>query len=159
MFVEEGDLVRKGQVLARLENQGAISEVRQSEAVLASARAEVDLARSSLRAAEREVDRLEILVDRGFVTGRKMDKMADAVVQQRATLTARNPIGGSGSGRINYNRELTYVRAPVDGRIVRHYVDPGSGASTLNVPTMFGFEPVARPNCPSRSYRGATAIH
>jgi HlyD family secretion protein len=42
-----------------------------------------------------------------------------------------------------YQLELTKVRAPADGRIVRRYANPGAGASTLNVSTMFDLEPKA----------------
>jgi HlyD family secretion protein len=35
------------------------------------------------------------------------------------------------------------VRAPVDGRIARRYANPGAGASTLNVSTLFDLEPKA----------------
>ena len=33
------------------------------------------------------------------------------------------------------------IRAPMDGKIIRRYANPGSGASTLNVSTMFDLEP------------------
>ncbi|MDI6626042.1 MAG: HlyD family efflux transporter periplasmic adaptor subunit, partial [Brevundimonas sp.] len=42
-----------------------------------------------------------------------------------------------------YNVELTVIRAPQSGRIVRRYANPGAGASTLNVSTMFDLEPDA----------------
>jgi HlyD family secretion protein len=40
-----------------------------------------------------------------------------------------------------YALDQTVVRAPVDGRIVRRYANPGVGASTLNVTPMFDLEP------------------
>ena len=40
-----------------------------------------------------------------------------------------------------YNEELTNIRAPVDGKIIRRYANPGAGASTLNVSNMFDLEP------------------
>jgi HlyD family secretion protein len=42
-----------------------------------------------------------------------------------------------------YELELTMVRAPVDGRIARRYANPGAGASTLYVSTLFDLEPKA----------------
>jgi hypothetical protein len=35
------------------------------------------------------------------------------------------------------------IRAPINGRIARRYANPGAGASTLNVSTMFDLEPNA----------------
>ena len=40
-----------------------------------------------------------------------------------------------------YALELTVIRAPTNGRIVRRYANPGAGASTLNVSNMFDLEP------------------
>ena len=40
-----------------------------------------------------------------------------------------------------YNVELTVIRAPQDGRIVRRYANPGSGASTLQVTPLFQLQP------------------
>ena len=42
-----------------------------------------------------------------------------------------------------YEQELTVIRAPANGRIARRYANPGAGASTLNVSTMFDLEPTA----------------
>jgi len=38
-------------------------------------------------------------------------------------------------------QELSVIRAPADGRIIRRYANPGAGASTLNVSNMFDLEP------------------
>jgi len=42
-----------------------------------------------------------------------------------------------------YNVELTVIRSPADGRVVRRYANPGAGTSTLNVSNLFDLEPVA----------------
>jgi hypothetical protein len=41
-------------------------------------------------------------------------------------------------------RDLTIIRAPMDGKIIRRYANPGAGASTLNVSVMFDLAPAAR---------------
>lgn len=57
-------------------------------------------------------------------------------VQQSAVATARARLA-----QAEYNEELSIVRSPVDGKIIRRYANPGGGASTLNVSTMFDLEP------------------
>ena len=42
-----------------------------------------------------------------------------------------------------FNLEPPAMRAPMVGRIARRYANPGAGASTLNVSTMFDLEPDA----------------
>ena len=41
-----------------------------------------------------------------------------------------------------YKEELTKIRMPMDGKIIRRYANPRAGASTLNVSIMFDLEPV-----------------
>ena len=42
------------------------------------------------------------------------------------------------------SRDLSIIRAPVDGKIIRRYANPGAGASTLDVSVMFDLAPAAR---------------
>ena len=61
-----------------------------------------------------------------------------------ATLEAQRAQVGVAQTQLSqarYALELTVVRAPADGRIVRRYANPGVGASTLNVTSMFDLEP------------------
>jgi multidrug resistance efflux pump len=57
-------------------------------------------------------------------------------MQQSAIQTARAQLA-----QAEYNEELTNIRAPMTGKIIRRYANPGGGASTLNVSTMFDLEP------------------
>ena len=63
-----------------------------------------------------------------------------------ASLQAQHAAIGTAQAKLSqarYNQELTVIRAPADGRIVRRYANPGAGASTLNVSNMFDLEPHA----------------
>ena len=73
-----------------------------------------------------------------------MDKQRDVVTQADASIAAQRAAVATAQAQLattRYQLELTAVRAPADGRIVRRYANPGSGASTLNVSTMFDLEP------------------
>jgi len=48
---------------------------------------------------------------------------------------------GFTGGQAEYSKDLTIIRAPMDGKIIRRYANPGAGASTLNVSNMFDLEP------------------
>jgi len=76
-----------------------------------------------------------------------MDNARDAVRQAQAGIDAQNAAiatAGAKLAEARYNQELTIIRAPVDGKIVRRYANPGAGASTLNVSNMFDLEPKAQ---------------
>ena len=75
-----------------------------------------------------------------------MDQAQDAISTAQAQLGAQQAAVQTARAQYDqarYNQELTVIRAPMAGRIVRRYANPGAGASTLNVSTMFDLEPDA----------------
>lgn len=144
VLVQEGDIVSKGQVLARLEDQDTQLAVNAARAQVTQAETAMNLTNVNLRAAQREQARLQGLADQNYVAKQRVDTAGDTVAQAQATLASQRAAVQSARAelaRAQYNQELTYVRAPMDGKIVRRYANPGSGASTLNVSTMFDLEP------------------
>jgi HlyD family secretion protein len=110
------------------------------------AEAQIPVLQVQLSTAKRELSRLQGLVATNFVAGQKVDQAQDAVRQAEAGIVAQQAAIGASKAKYNqarYNQELTIIRAPADGRIVRRYANPGAGASTLNVSNMFDLEPRA----------------
>ncbi|MFN3229618.1 MAG: HlyD family secretion protein, partial [Asticcacaulis sp.] len=143
VLVQEGDLVTAGQILARQEDDDPRLAVASARARVQQAEAALSLNRVQIDSARRELSRLESLKD-NYVAGQRLDQAkdrlreADAQLanQQAAVTTARAALAEA-----EYNLEQTVIRAPVDGKIVRRYANPGAGASTLNVSNMFDLEP------------------
>ena len=144
--VQEGDDVRKGQILARLEDEQPRLQAQEAAAELRQAKAQVALLQVQIVTAKREFSRLEGLISRNFVARQQIDQAQDAIHGAEANLEAQNAAIGTAQAKLSqalYNQELTIIRAPADGRIVRRYANPGAGASTLNVSNMFDLEPKA----------------
>jgi HlyD family secretion protein len=140
--VLEGDTVRKGEVLARQEDDAPRLAVSTARASLAQAQAQVGVTQVQLAAALREKARLANL--EGVVSRQQVDQAADAIDSARAALTAEQAaiaVARTQLAEAGYRLEQTTVRAPADGVIVRRYANPGTGASTLNVTPMFDLEP------------------
>jgi len=147
VYVQEGDAVTKGEVLARQEDDAPRLAVATSEAALAQARAQIALTDTQLTAAAREVNRLKPLVGAHFVSSQSVDQAGDAVRNASATLEAQRASVGVAETQLNqarYALDQTIIRAPIDGKIVRRYANPGVGASTLNVTPMFDLEPAGQ---------------
>lgn len=146
VLAQEGDRVVAGQILARQEDDEARLAVQSAGAQVAQAESQLAAIRVDINTAQREHDRLEQLVATNFVAAARMDQAQDTIdtaqarlgSQQAAVQTARAQLA-----QARYNQELTVIRAPTAGRIVRRYANPGAGASTLNVSTMFDLEPDA----------------
>jgi len=146
VLVQEGDAVTKGQVLARLEDDEPRLQAESAAADMRQAQAQIPVLEVQLSTAKRELARLQGLVATNFVAGQKIDQAQDAVRQAQASIEAQQAAIGASKAKYNqarYNQELTIIRAPADGRIVRRYANPGAGASTLNVSNMFDLEPKA----------------
>lgn len=146
VLVQEGDTVAKGQVLARLEDDEPRLASQRAGAEVAQARAALDLLDVQLSAAKRELARLETLAPSNFVAAQKLDQARDTVREAQARIAAQRAIITTQEARLSearYDQELSVIRAPAEGRIVRRYANPGAGASTLNVSNMFDLEPKA----------------
>jgi HlyD family secretion protein len=147
VYVQEGDSVTKGQVLARQEDDAPRLAVATAAATLAQAKAAMALTDTQHSAAVREVGRLKPLVAARFVSTQSVDQAEDAVRNADATLEAERAAVGVAETQLEqarYTLDQTIIRAPIDGRIVRRYAAPGVGASTLNVTPMFDLEPAGQ---------------
>ena len=146
VLVQEGDNVSKGQVLARLEDDEPRLASARADAEVRQARAALALLQVQLSATQREERRLQGLAPSNFVAAQKLDQARDAVREAEARIMAQQAVVATTEARFNearYDQELSVIRAPSDGRIVRRYANPGAGASTLNVSNMFDLEPHA----------------
>ena len=144
VMVQEGDTVVAGQILARQEDDEPRLQLQTATADLAAAQSQLNLIQVDIRTAQREYDRLERLVSTNFVAAQRLDQARDAIAQAQARLGSQQAAVQTARARRDqaaYNVELTVIRSPADGRIVRRYANPGAGASTLNVSNMFDLEP------------------
>lgn len=131
--VEEGDEVRKGQVLLQIDADEYRFRLQQAEA--------------STKNLKARYDRLKNMSDRGLASAEEFDTAeADFASAEANEGLARIELG------------YTTVRAPMDGTIVARLVDPGQPI-TANLP-VFGiadFRPLlARVHVPSKEFRRLT---
>jgi RND family efflux transporter MFP subunit len=144
VLVQEGDFVRKGQILARQEDQDSRLAVKSAKATVVQAESQMPLMQVNLRTAQREFERLKTLVAAKLVPQQQVDQAGDAVASAQAQLGVQQSAVQTAEAQLaqaEYNEDLTIIRAPMDGKIIRRYANPGAGASTLNVSDMFDLEP------------------
>jgi HlyD family secretion protein len=144
VYVEEGQAVAAGQILARQEDDDPRLAVASARARVNQAQSQIGVLQVKLNAARREYKRLEELQASNFVARQRMDQKMDEIRDWEAQIEAQRATVAASRAALNeaeYALELTIIRAPIDGRIARRYANPGAGASTLNVSTMFDLEP------------------
>lgn len=113
--VEEGDAVRAGQLLFSLDARPAQASIAQSQATLAGARAET-------AEAEKKLERLQPLMQSGYISRQEFDDAFVAVEAARARAgTARAELQAA-----SLDAQYAQIRAPIAGRVGRIAVRAGS---------------------------------
>ena len=148
--VTDGDAVRNAQLLARVDNPAATFELRRSQVdaeaatarhapQLASVKAKIGALESQLRAAQREMDRADRLVQSGSIGKVERDRAHDDVEEISAQLEAARAeeraqridlAANTGRAQATVRSLATKVsdadvRAPQDGVVLARYVEAG----------------------------------
>ncbi len=114
VYVDAGDWVQQGQVLATIERS-----VQTQQAAALSA--QIGVARADLQLAQSELDRALKLVDRGFISKADVDRKLSTRDGAKARLNVANAQLGETQAR---NARLD-IRAPVAGYVLARSVEPG----------------------------------
>ncbi|MEY3897142.1 MAG: Macrolide export protein MacA [Verrucomicrobiota bacterium] len=154
VLADQGDTVKAGQLLARLDDAESKQQVAIAEAALAAARqtaarVQADLARSEavLAQARLDHDRMTGLVSSKAVSQSDADKSAEALLVAEADLKRSNAAIAESAGQIVvaektllYRQKqlaFTEIHAPYDGLIIRRDRDAGEmlvpGASLMQI--------------------------
>jgi RND family efflux transporter MFP subunit len=144
VYVQEGDMVKKDQILAQQEDDDSRLSRNRVAAQLAQAQAQLPILEVQLDASIREEKRLERLIAENATSQQIYEQAQDRTRQLQAQVDAQKTsiaLVRAQLAEANYQVELHVVRAPADGRIVRRYANPGSGASTLSVTALFQLQP------------------
>ncbi len=114
VWVEPGDWVREGQVLASIERSVQSQERNQLAAG-------VNVAQADARLAQSELDRAQTLVARGFVSKADIDRKTatrDSALARVRVAQAQLGANGARIGRLD-------IRAPAGGLVLTRAVEPG----------------------------------
>lgn len=134
-------IVKKGQVVARIDPQQLQAAVRRTEANVAAATGNVAKSKATLADAERQLRRARELLPQGYVSQAEIDSLATAVEQAQAEVAAQQ--GALAQARAAYseaqvNLDYTVIRSPTDGMVVTRSVDVGQTvAASLQAPVLF----------------------
>ena len=121
VLVREGEAVRAGQVLVRMDSADYRSRQAQAEGALVAARGQLDIA-----AKARENNRA--LLERGFISKNAFDTTASQYDIARANVD-------SAQGGLDLSRKAlgdTVIRAPIAGLVASRSVQPGEKVSADN---------------------------
>jgi HlyD family secretion protein len=141
LYADFNSIVRKGQVLARLEPSLYNSAVEQAQANLTRARADAERVGVSVVDAETKVARAKELAARQLIPANELD----AAVVTRASLEAQLRSAGAtvtqaraSLEQAQVNLAKTVIASPIDGIVISRNVDVGQTvAASLSAPTLY----------------------
>ncbi|MGD8288072.1 MAG: efflux RND transporter periplasmic adaptor subunit, partial [Gemmatimonadota bacterium] len=144
--VREGDQVERGETLVTLDDREARARVQEADAALieatASVESSVEIARSEVSRAERDLERVRSMLDVGARTQQQVDQAEQRVLEARSRLDAAlasaetegdSPPASVARARASLEAArvrltLTRIEAPADGVVLSRSVEPGDVA-------------------------------
>ena len=114
LTVREGDSVKAGQIIARVDSTEYQARVQQAQQQAESARAQVDIAR-------RNFDNNRSLVEQGFISNTALDSSAASLASAEATYRAAQ----AGTEVATKSLTDTVLRAPIAGLVSQRLAQPG----------------------------------
>jgi RND family efflux transporter MFP subunit len=128
LMVQEGSLVKEGQVIARLENADAVALADQARAELNLARAKVEQAKADLENASVDYNRKKSLVHSGVISRSEFDAAQARYLGAKAAFeAAKAEVASSDAALKNALVTLSYseIRAPFDAVVLTKNADVG----------------------------------
>ncbi len=134
-------VVKKGQVIARLDPSTFQARLGQAQANLAAARANVDKARADLSDNQQKFKRAQELAAEQLLAQSDLDSARAAFESSQASLKAAQASVTQSQASVNQAQldlDHTIIATPIDGVVVNRSVDVGQTvAASLQAPTLF----------------------
>ena len=134
-------IVRKGQVIARLDPQLIQTQIEQQSANVLRAEADLDRLKVSLADAEQKLERAQQLNARNLIPRTELDTAAVDVNSAKAQVKASEASVTQARAQLRNQRvnlAYTTITAPIDGIVISRNVDAGQTvAASMNAPTLF----------------------
>ncbi len=114
LMVREGDFVKAGQIIARIDASELQSRVRQAREQAESAKAQIDVV-------QRQYDNNKALVDQGFISKTALDTSLANLNAAQSSYKAAQAATDVASKSV----EDTILKAPISGQVAQRLAQPG----------------------------------
>ena len=141
LYADFNSIVRKGQVLARLDPSLFQTQIEQARANLIRAQADLDRLRVALDDAQTKLGRAKELSDRQLLPRNELDAADINVRSAEAQIRSAQAQVTQAQASLNQNQvnlAHTVIEAPIDGLVISRNVDVGQTvAASMQAPTLF----------------------
>jgi HlyD family secretion protein len=141
LYADFNSIVRKGQIIAKLDPSLIQTQIEQNSANVIRAQADLDRFRVALADAQVKLNRAKELTARNLIPRTELET-ADVNVKS-AEAQIRSSQAALTQARANLNQQTvnlqhTVIKAPIDGIVISRNVDPGQTvAASMSAPTLY----------------------
>ncbi len=141
LYADFNSIVRKGQVIARLDPSLIQTQIEQQEANVTRSEADLERLKVALADARQKYDRAKAMFDRNLIPRTDLEtaevnvKSADAQIKssEASLVQAKASLNNQ-----KVNLDHTVITAPIDGIVISRSVDQGQTvAASMNAPTLY----------------------
>jgi HlyD family secretion protein len=119
--VKVGDVVKKGQVLAKIDRRRFEASMKQASAAFAAAKSEVATVQVEIERLEREKERVKGLVQKGLASEAELDRASSdlsSALSRKAGQSDRAAQAAAGLEEAQNNLTKTIIVSPIDGNVI-----------------------------------------
>jgi HlyD family secretion protein len=141
LFADFNAVVRRGQVIARLDPSLFETQIEQARANLLRSDADVERFRVAVDDAQSKLKRAEELSARGLIPQQELESAQLALRTSEAQLRSAQAAVSQARATLNQNQvnlQHTVIEAPIDGIVISRNVDVGQTvAASMQAPTLY----------------------
>ena len=141
MYADFNDIVKKGQVIARLDPSLIQTQIEQRNASVVRAQADLERLRVNLDDSRRKLDQARQMWDKQLIPRDQLDTAEMNVKTQEAQIKSSE--AGLVQAKADLNTQTvnlghTVIKSPIDGIVISRSVDPGQTvAASMNAPVLY----------------------
>ena len=141
LYADFNSIVRKGQVIARLDPSLLQTNIEQQRANVTRSRADLDRLKVSLADAEQKLERAKTLFEKNLLPRTELETAEVNVKSQEASIKSSEAGLTQARSQLNtaeVNMAHTVIAAPIDGIVISRNVEPGQTvAASMSAPTLY----------------------
>ncbi|OFW06797.1 MAG: hypothetical protein A3H96_14120 [Acidobacteria bacterium RIFCSPLOWO2_02_FULL_67_36] len=141
LYADYNKIVRKGQVIARLDPSLLQTQVEQQRANVTRSQADLQRLKVSLDDAKQKLERAKALSDKNLLPRTELETAEVNVRSIDAQIKSSEAGLVQAKSQLNtaeVNLDHTIITAPIDGIVISRMVEPGQTvAASMNAPTLF----------------------
>ena len=141
MYADFNDIVKKGQVIARLDPSLIQTQIEQRNASVVRAQADLERLRVNLDDSRRKLDQARQMWDKQLIPRDQLDTAEMNVKMLESQIKSSE--AGLVQARADLNTQVvnlghTVIKSPIDGIVISRSVDPGQTvAASMNAPVLY----------------------